>query len=89
MGCARFPLHERRLLLSTPGLGEVVVGRLEAAGLASLRELQALGPEGVLEQVGQGAWRNRRRAFARALARCAPPLPAGAGAGPAAGDAAA
>lgn len=72
MGGARFPTHERRLLLSTPGLGEVVVARLEAAGLASLRELQALGPERVLAQVGQGAWGNRRRALARALARCAP-----------------
>lgn len=67
----RFPQHERRLLLSTRGLGEVVIGRLETAGIDSLGALRALGPERVLEQVGQGAWRNRRRALARALAAAA------------------
>lgn len=70
----RFPVHERHLLLSTPGLGEGVVARLETAGITSLGLLQALGPERVLEQVGRGAWANRRRALARALASAALPV---------------
>ncbi len=63
----RFPPEERQLLLRTPGLGEVIVQRLEAEGIASLAQLRSLGTEHVLDRVGRGAWCNRRRALARAL----------------------
>ena len=69
---AVFPMHERRLLLSTRGIGETVVHRLEAAGFASLQALCEAGAarvtEQVLAQVGEQAWRNRRRAIERAIA---------------------
>ena len=69
---AVFPLNERRLLLSTRGIGETVVHRLEAAGFASLQALCEAGAarvtEQVLAQVGGQAWRNRRRAIERAIA---------------------
>lgn len=65
-GC-RFPQHERRLLLTAPGLGEGVVGGLEAAGFASLGALRELGADGVLERLGRMDWRNRRRALTRVL----------------------
>ncbi len=72
MGRACFPLHERRQLLSSPGIGETVVHRLEAAGYASLQSLRDAGAshvvEQVLVQVGAAAWRNRRRALERAIA---------------------
>lgn len=68
-----FNTVERRLLLSTPGIGEVVVGRLEAAGFASLQALRETGARGVTErvlaQVQSAAWRNRRRAIERAIAQ--------------------
>jgi hypothetical protein len=67
----RFPPQERRLLLVTPGIGPKVVERLEAAGFASLSALRAAGADAVTEravaQQGCDAWRNRRRAIARAL----------------------
>lgn len=63
----RFPPHERNLLLRTPGLGEVIVQRLEVAGIVSLMQLHALGSDQVLDRVGQGWWHNRRRALSRAL----------------------
>ena len=66
-----FSPQERRLLLSTPGIGATVVGRLEAAGFASLRALREAGSAGVAERVqalvGQAAWLNRRRAIERAI----------------------
>lgn len=72
----RFPTEERRRLLATPGIGEVVVTRLEHAGYASLQALQQAGAERVTEQVrqlvGDVAWRNRRRAIARAIAASLP-----------------
>lgn len=69
---AVFPSNERRLLLSTRGIGETVVHRLEAAGFASLQALCEAGAaratDAVLAQVGELAWRNRRRAIERAIA---------------------
>ncbi len=66
-----FPAHERRLLLTSPGIGECVVQGLEAAGFSSLHQLRSLGVEQVNEimcrTVGDRAWANRRRALARAL----------------------
>lgn len=68
-----FSQHERRLLLSTRGIGETVVHRLEAAGYGSLHALREAGAaqvtEVVLSQLGSTAWRNRRRAIERALAQ--------------------
>lgn len=64
---ARFPEHERRVLLLTPGLGEGMVAGLEAAGITSLGQLLRLGVDRVVNEVAEGAWRNRRRALARAL----------------------
>ena len=72
---ASFPSHERRLLLAAPGIGATVVGRLEAAGFASLQALRDVGAakatEAVLLQLGQVAWKNRRRAIARAIEQVA------------------
>lgn len=69
---AAFPSNERRLLLSTRGIGETVVDRLEAAGFASLQALCEAGAarvtEQVLSQMDGLAWRNRRRAIERAIA---------------------
>lgn len=70
-----FNEHERRLLLATPGLGPVVVQRLEGAGVTSLAALRQRGVDRVVDQLcqaaGNAAWRNRRRALARALAAAA------------------
>ncbi len=67
----RFSADERRRLLATPGIGAIVIGRLEAAGFASLQALQQAGAhrvtERVRQQLGEAAWRNRRRAIARAI----------------------
>lgn len=69
----RFPDHERRLLLSTPGLGVRVVERLELAGFVSLRAIASAGVEHVTsvlcEQVGSPSVANRRSALRRAVAR--------------------
>lgn len=67
-----FPDHERRLLLRTPGISHGVVSRIEREGVCSLRELIERGIDTVVDQIclddGNLAWRNRRRALARALA---------------------
>lgn len=69
----KFNEHERRHLLSSPGLGPVVVERLEQSGIASIATLQALGVDAVVEsmcQPGQNmAWFNRRRALLRAVSQ--------------------
>lgn len=69
---AAFCDAERRLLLATPGLGPVVVQRLETAGVTSLAALRQRGVDRVIDQLcreaGSPAWRNRRRALAKALA---------------------
>ena len=68
---AGFSPEERRLLLVTPGIGEKVVDRIEAAGFTSLRAMREAGAAGVtdvvLSQVGHTAWLNRRRAIERAI----------------------
>ena len=69
MTATRFSPDERRLLLTTPGIGRLVVDRLEAAGFGSLRCLCEAGAERVVEQAGSGTWLNRRRALVRAIQR--------------------
>jgi hypothetical protein len=67
---------ERQVLLSMPGISNGVVSRIEGAGVCSIRELKDRGVDAVVDQICQGvgnlAWRNRRRALSRALARLAP-----------------
>jgi hypothetical protein len=64
---------ERHLLLSTPGISHGVVSRIEAAGVCTIRELKDRGVEALVDQICRGvgslAWRNRKRALSRALAR--------------------
>ena len=66
-----FPHDERRHLLAMPGIGPVVMTRLEQAGFHSLAAIRAAGAERVVEavmqQVGSLAWNNRRAALERAL----------------------
>jgi hypothetical protein len=68
----RFSDAERRHLLAQPGLGPVVVQRLESAGVGSLDALRQRGVDRVIDLLcrsgGSVAWRNRRRALARAVA---------------------
>ncbi len=72
----RFSVRERRLLLATPGIGEVVVRRLESAGFVSIALMRDLGAAHVTDVmcqvVGGGSWANRRRAIERALVHVAP-----------------
>lgn len=67
----RFTDDERHLLLTTPGIGQGVVSRIEHAGVHTLRQLHDLGVDALVEQICDGvgnlAWRNRRRALTRAL----------------------
>lgn len=69
-GC--FTSAERRLLLTTAGIGQGVIDRIECAGVHSLQQLRALGVDAMVERicdgVGNFAWRNRKRALLRALA---------------------
>jgi hypothetical protein len=71
MSAERFPAAERRVLLTAPGIGEIVVQRLEMAGFHSLQALREAGAsvaaECVKRQVGSGAWLNRRRALERVI----------------------
>jgi hypothetical protein len=64
---------ERQLLLGTPGISYGVVSRIERAGVCSIRELAEIGVDAVVDQICEGvgnlAWRNRKRALSRALAR--------------------
>ncbi|MEK8052764.1 hypothetical protein AACH10_21110 [Ideonella sp. DXS22W] len=74
-----FAEAERRRLLTTPGIGDRVVQRLEAAGYASLGQMRQCGLDQVIDRVdrhaGLPALANRRRALARLLA--ADGMPAG------------
>ncbi len=67
----RFAEAERRHLLKTPGLGPIVIERLEAAGIGSMATLHRLGVETVVCALctpGTNlAWRNRRNALQQAL----------------------
>ena len=66
-----FPIIERKLLLTVPGIGAGVIDRLESVGVHSLSELAALGSHTavrrVCRQLGTNAWENRRRALDAAL----------------------
>lgn len=72
-GVARFAPDERRLLLSTPGIGPGVIQRLESTGIHSLAQIRALGVQDTVRQVcqrlGNLAWANRRAALNKALAQ--------------------
>lgn len=67
---------ERAVLLRTRGIGEGVIDRIESVGVHTLRQLHELGVDMVIARVcagvGNDAWRNRRRALARALAAVGP-----------------
>lgn len=69
----KFNARERRHLLSSPGLGPIVVERLEQSGIASIDTLRTLGVDVVVAsmcQPGQNmAWFNRRRALLRAVSQ--------------------
>lgn len=75
-----FPDDERRLLLGMPGISHGVLSRIERAGVYSLQALLDRGVDAVVDQVclgfGSFAWRNRRRALARALATLGARVPA-------------
>lgn len=77
---AAFPPAERLLLLSLPRIGERVVERIEAQGVASLHDLRRQGVDRVVERIcrqqGSPAWGNRRRALAHALRSLVPPADA-------------
>ena len=55
------------------GISHGVISRIESAGVSSIRELSVLGVDTVVDQICRGvgnlAWRNRKRALSRALAR--------------------
>lgn len=72
MSGGRFTGAERHLLLTTSGIGQVVINRIESAGVGSLRQLRELGVDTIVERICDGAgnfaWRNRKRALLRALA---------------------
>lgn len=67
----KFSRHERLLLMATPGIGPMVVERLEQVGVGSLAALRVLGVDEVVDSIcratGSSAWQNRRRALRRAL----------------------
>lgn len=67
-----FPPRERERLMVARGLGPTVLQRLEQVGLDSLDKLRQVGAEQAVERIcalqSGTAWRNRRRALARALA---------------------
>lgn len=66
-----FAERERAMLLMTPGLGDLVVRRLEQAGFNSLESMRHVGLDEIVERVcaqaGSTAIANRRRAIERAL----------------------
>ena len=71
MPSTTFRTEEREALLRAPGIGPLILSRLEAAGLGSferLREVGAAGAAGmVCAQQGNPSWMNRQRALKRAL----------------------
>ena len=79
---ARFPIHHRKALLLQPGIGPVVIHRLEAAGFHSLEQLRAVGALRavltVCDDIGNIAWANRRHALEQALLNTIEAAPAGA-----------
>ncbi|MDT7838913.1 hypothetical protein [Aquabacterium sp. OR-4] len=69
----QFAQHERHLLLSERGIGQLVVQRLESAGIHSLEQLRREGVERTVRHIGavlgSASWCNRQRALERALLR--------------------
>jgi hypothetical protein len=67
----RFSEIERLHLLRSPGLGPLVVRRLEDSGIASIATLRRMGADVVVLAMCQPgtnlAWFNRRRALQRAI----------------------
>jgi hypothetical protein len=67
-----FEHNERSLLLSSRGIGPLVVQRLEQVGIDSLAKLREAGAgaasDAVCGMLGSVAWGNRRRALVDALA---------------------
>lgn len=76
-GSSGFAPAERRLLLSLPHIGEGVVQRLEAHGIASIQDLRQRGIDRIVAEIcremGTPAWRNRRRPLVEALRALTPP----------------
>ena len=70
---ARFSGAERQLLLLTPGVGPMVLERMEDVGITSVEQLRREGVEAVVDlvcrRVGSTAWANRKGALGRALQR--------------------
>jgi hypothetical protein len=66
-----FSAQDRKLMLSTTGVGACMVKRLEDAGFTSIAQMHALGAQHVVmamcEFVGDDAWANRRRAIQRVI----------------------
>lgn len=69
----RFNIEERRVLLGMRRISEVVISRIEYAGIGSLEQLKARGIDALIERICRGlgntAWRNRRRALAAAIGK--------------------
>ena len=74
-GSVGFSKVERRLLLTTRGIGLGVIERIECAGVHSLEQLRNLGVDGLVDHICDGvgnlAGRNRKRALLRALTAAA------------------
>lgn len=68
VGDARFPADERDALLALKGVGPTVVQRLEQMGIASLRQLAAAEPSGIVASAagltGSSCWKNSPQARA-------------------------
>ena len=68
VGDARFPADERDALLALKGVGPTVVQRLEQMGIASLRQLAAAEPSGIVAGAaaltGSSCWKNSPQARA-------------------------
>jgi hypothetical protein len=67
-----FTAPERSVLLRVPGIGPLVVQRLQDVGIASLHDLRRVGPEVVVQRIcaltNSPAWLNRKRALQAAIA---------------------
>ena len=63
----RFSDAERQLLLLTPGVGPMVLERMEDVGINSVEQLRCEGVEAVVDlvcrRVGSTAWANRKGAL--------------------------
>lgn len=72
-------MSDLQSLLLEPGIGPIVIRRLEEVGVRSVADLVRRGVEPTVQSIcasmGQHAWQNRRAALVRALmqALCGPP----------------